>query len=317
MYDIGVDLGGTNIAAAVVDERGAILGRGHLPCPRGVETVADAMAEVVRQAVGNWGGSWEEISSIGVGSPGTIDPVRGMVELWTNLDFEHVPLVDMLSERLDGRRVLIENDANVAALGEYAAGAGMGAQSMLAITLGTGVGGGAILDGRLYTGFNYAGLEVGHMSIDCHGPVCTCGRRGCFETLASATALVRQARAAMADAPGSALWTLAGDLDGVNGKVVFDALAQGDETARKAVDRYVEYLACGVVNLINTFQPEVFCIGGGISLAGDAILKPLQAIVDREDYARNIPRRTRIVPAKLGNDAGIIGAAMLSKFRGA
>lgn len=315
MHWIGVDLGGTNIAAAVVAEDGAILGRGGLPCPRGVEAVADAMARAVRMAAEDWGGGLEHIDAVGVGSPGTIDPQRGMVELWSNLSFEHVPLAELLSQRLDGREVLLENDANVAALGEYAAGAGRGARSMVAITLGTGIGGGAVLDGKLYTGFNYAGMEVGHMSIAYDGPVCTCGRRGCFETLASATALVRQARSAMEEHRDSLLWRLAPTLEQVNGKVIFAALERGDAAARAVVDQYLNYLACGVVNLINVFQPEVLCIGGGISQAGDVILKPVQDILDREDYARNIPRRTRVTRAVLGNDAGLIGAAMLPGMR--
>jgi len=315
MYHIGVDLGGTNIAAAVVEESGAIVGRGSLPCPRGAEAVADAMARAVCLAVEDWGGGMEQTGAVGVGSPGTIDPRRGMVELWSNLDFEHVPLAQMLSQRLDGREVLLENDANVAALGEYAAGAGRGARSMVAITLGTGVGGGAVLDGKLYTGSNYAGLEVGHMSIAHDGPVCTCGRRGCFETLASATALVRQACAAMEEHRDSLLWELAPTPEQVNGKVVFAALERGDAAAGAVVDQYLKYLACGVVNLVNIFQPEVLCIGGGISQAGDVILKPVQEILDREDYARNIPRRTRLTRAVLGNDAGLIGAAMLPDMR--
>ena len=180
MKYLGIDLGGINIAAAVVDEEGNILSRGKVSTPRGAEAVAAAMAEAARQAVENAGLTLEEIESVGVGSPGTIDPERGVVELWSNLDFHHVPLASMVAERL-GRPVLLENDANAAALGEYAAGAGRGCSSMVAITLGTGVGGGAVLDGKLYTGFNYAGMEVGHFVIEYGGRLCTCGRRaaGC------------------------------------------------------------------------------------------------------------------------------------------
>ncbi len=315
MKYLGIDLGGINIAAAVVDEEGNILSRGKVSTPRGAEPVAAAMAEAARQAVENAGLTLEEIESVGVGSPGTIDPERGVVELWSNLDFHHVPLASMVAERL-GRPVLLENDANAAALGEYAAGAGRGCSSMVAITLGTGVGGGAVLDGKLYTGFNYAGMEVGHFVIEYGGRLCTCGRRGCFETYASATAIIRQARQRMEGNRESLLWRMAGGSpEGVEARIVFEAAAQNDLLAKELVEEYEEYLACGIVNLINIFQPEVFCVGGGVAGAGAALMDPVRAILDREDYARNSVRRTRFTLAQLGNDAGIIGAALLKNFR--
>ena len=316
MYYLGIDLGGINIAAAVVTEEGEILARGKVSTPRsGAEAVAAAMAEAARQAVENAHLSMENIESVGIGSPGTIDPENGIVEYWSNLDFHHVPLVSMVSERL-GRPVLIENDANAAALGEYAAGAGKGSKSMIAITLGTGVGGGAVLDGKLYTGFNYAGLEVGHIVIEYNGRLCTCGRRGCFETYASATAIIKRARERMEGNRESLLWKLCdGNPDKVEARTVFDAAGQNDLLARELVEEYESYLACGVTNLINTFQPEIFCVGGGVAGAGETLLAPVREILDREDYARHNQRRTRLMLAQLGNDAGIIGAAMLKKFR--
>ena len=209
----------------------------------------------------------------------------------------------------------MENDANCAALGEYIAGAGRGSRSMVVITLGTGVGGGAVLNGKLYTGFNYAGMEVGHFVIEHGGRPCTCGRMGCFEAYCSATALIHQARLAMEREPGTLLWKLAGSPDKVDGKMIFEALAQNDETAIELVRQFTDYLGCGVTSLVNIFQPEVFCIGGGISNAGEALLGPVRAILDREDYARHNAARTRLQRAELGNDAGIIGAALLQKFR--
>lgn len=315
MYHLGIDLGGINIAAAVVSEKGEILSRGKLPTPRGAEAVAAAMAEAARQAVAAAHLSLEEIPFVGVGSPGTIDPEEGMVEYWSNLDFRHVPLVHMLQTHL-GRPVLLENDANAAALGEYVAGAGKGSRSMVAITLGTGVGGGVVLDGKLYTGFNYAGMEVGHIVIEYNGRLCTCGRRGCFETYASATAIIKRARESMEGAKESLLWTLCGgDPLKVEARTVFDAAERGDALARELVGEYEGYLACGVTNLVNIFQPEVFCVGGGVAGAGEKLLGPVRAILEREDYARDSRQRTRLVPAMLGNDAGIIGAAFLAKFR--
>lgn len=315
MNYLGIDLGGINVAAAVVNEEGAILSRGRLATPRGAEAVAAAMADAARQAVDAACLTMNDIASVGIGSPGTIDPEAGVVEYWSNLDFHHVPLVDMLSARL-GRPVCIENDANAAALGEYAAGAGRGCASMVAITLGTGVGGGAILDGKLYTGFNYAGLEVGHFVIEYDGRLCTCGRRGCFETYASATALIKRTRERMEGMRDSLLWRLVdGDLEKIEGRTAFDAAAQGDLLAKELVEEYQSYLACGITSLINVFQPEVFCVGGGVAGAGETLLGPVRTIVDREDYARDSKHRTRLTLAQLGNDAGIIGAALLPLFR--
>ncbi|MEG2119456.1 MAG: ROK family glucokinase [Pseudoflavonifractor sp.] len=315
MKYLGIDLGGINVAAAVVDERGTILASSKRATPRGAEAVADAMAQTGRQAAERAGCALEDLACVGIGSPGTIDPVAGVVEYWSNLDFRHVPLAAMLTERL-GRPVLLENDANAAALGEYAAGAGRGSASMVAITLGTGVGGGAILGGKLYTGFNYAGMEVGHFVIEHNGRLCTCGRRGCFETYASATALIHRTRARMEENRESLIWTLVeGDPRRVEGRTAFDAAAQGDLLARELVEEYRSYLACGITSLINIFQPEVFCVGGGVAGAGETLLAPVREILAREDYARNSPRRTKLVLAQLGNDAGIIGAALLPLFR--
>lgn len=315
MRYLGIDLGGINVAAAVVNEEGSILSRGCLPTPRGAEAVAAAMAEAARRAVEGSDCSMGEIVSVGIGAPGSIDPVNGMVEYWSNLDFQHVPLVDMVSERLC-RPVLIENDANAAALGEFVAGAGKGTSSMVAITLGTGVGGGAVLDGKLYAGFNHAGMEAGHFVIEYNGRLCSCGRRGCFETYASATAITKRARERMEGNHESLLWKLCnGSAEKIEARTVFHAAGQGDLLAQELVEEYQSYLACGIVNLVNLFQPEVFCVGGGVSGAGETLLAPVRASLNREDYARDSQQRTKLTLAQLGNDAGIIGAALLSTFR--
>ena len=314
MNYLGIDLGGTNVAAAVVDREGTILGRASLPTPRGAEAVADQMAAASLAAAEAAGLTLEGVASVGIGSPGAIDPTAGVVKFWSNLDFEDVPLGEMMAARL-GKEIWLENDANAAALGEYVAGAGKGSRSLVLITLGTGVGGGAVLDGRLYTGFNHAGLEVGHMVIQHGGRPCTCGRLGCFEAYCSATALIRRTRQVMEGEKGSLLWQLAGDLEHVNGRTPFDAAARGDAAGGKLIDEYIEYLACGVASLVNIFQPEVLCVGGGPSAQGETLLAPVRYILDREDYARNNVRRTRLMGAALGNDAGIIGAALLPLFR--
>ena len=315
MHYLGIDLGGTNVAAAVVDKDGTILGKASLPTPRtGAEDVADQMAAAARAAAEQAGVGLEQVESVGIGSPGTIEPEHGLIRFWSNLDFENVPLGELVEARLH-KKIYLENDANAAALGEYAAGAGKGSQSMVAITLGTGVGGGAVLNGKLYTGFNYAGMEVGHFVIEHNGRPCTCGRKGCFEAYCSATALIKRTREVMEANPDSLLWQLAGSLNGVNGRTPFDAAAQGDAAAGMVIDEYVDYLGCGVASLVNILQPEVFCIGGGPSAQGETLMAPVRYILNREDYARNSVHRTRLVRAALGNDAGIIGAALLPLFR--
>ena len=308
MY-LGIDLGGINVAAGLVSDTGEVVSHRSVPTPRTPNAVADAIADHVKNLLSKTGGT---VEYIGLGAPGTIDPDTGVVEYWSNLDFHHVPLASMITERT-GLPVRMENDAGCAALGEYSAGAGKGSSSMVVITLGTGIGGGAVLDGRLYTGLNHAGLEVGHLVVEHKGRQCTCGRRGCFETYCSATALIRETRKAMDSALDSLLWTLAGSKEKINGKLIFEAYGRGDAAATAAVEEFLEYLGDGVSSLVNIFQPEVFAIGGGLAGAGEAILDPVRRILNHEDYARESSKRTKLVKAKLGNDAGIIGAAMLGR----
>ena len=322
MYYLGIDLGGTNIAAAAVDEEGTILGRSSIPTPRdgaAPALVAAAMAQAVVQAVDNASLDLGNAASIGIGSPGTIDPVSGVVRFWSNLNFQDVPLSDLVRRNMAvDLPIYLENDANAAALGEYASGAGKGSVSMVAITLGTGIGGGAVFNGKLYTGFNYAGMEVGHFVIEKGGRPCTCGRQGCFETYCSATALIRQARRAMEKAPDSLLWQLcAGDPERVNGRLIFDARDAGDPCAAAVVERYLDYVAAGAANLVNLLEPDALIIGGGISAQGEKILEPIRRRVRELAYIPAMADRCRIAAAQLGNDAGIIGAAFLGRQYGA
>lgn len=314
-YYIGIDLGGTNVAAGMVQEDGVLLGKASVPCPRGGEAVADAIARAARMAAEAAEVDLKGAKGVGLASPGSIDPERGEVGHAFNLGLDHVPLADMVSQRLWGLPTLLENDANAAALGEYIAGAGRGKDSLVAVTLGTGVGSGAVLGGKLYTGFNYAGMEAGHTVIHRGGRECTCGRRGCWETYSSATGLIRSTREAMEAHPGSKLWQFAPTLEEVNGKTPFDAAQVGDETAQAVVDEYIEDLACGLANLINILQPEVVCLGGGVSKQGEALLAPLRVVLNREEFTRDAPRRCQVLEAQLGNDAGIIGGALVGMYR--
>ena len=316
MYYLGVDLGGTNIACAVVTQEGEILGKSSIPTslPEKPEVIAERIVDCCRLAVEASGVGLEDIASVGIGTPGIANSQTGIVEYSCNLGFQNTPLAQMVSHPL-GKPVYLENDANAAALGEYAAGSGRGCHSLVAITLGTGIGGGVVMGGRLLTGFNFAGGEIGHFVMRHDGEPCSCGRRGCFEAYCSATALIRQTRRAMERTPESLMWQEAPSLDDVNGRTAFDAMRLDDPAAKAVVDQYIAYLADGLTSIVNIFQPEILCVGGGICNEGETLLAPVREIFDREDYARDSQRRTSIVRATLGNDAGIIGAALLPLYR--
>ncbi|MCI9115203.1 ROK family glucokinase [Acutalibacter sp. JLR.KK004] len=317
MYYLGIDLGGTNIAVGIVDEENKIIARANSKTQtENAEQVADAMAETARKALESAGLTLADVPWIGVGSPGTINKSTGIIEFANNLPFKNTPMQEMLSQRLEGKQVLMENDANAAAFGEYMAGALKGSDNAIAITLGTGVGGGIIINHKIYSGSNFAGAELGHTVIVVDGRPCTCGRHGCWETYASATGLIKTTKEHMADAPkDSPLWTLAdGSMDNVNGRTAFDAMRQGDPVGKEIVDEYIHYFSVGLIDMINIFQPDILCVGGGISNEGETLLAPVREYVEKEQYAMNSTKKTTICRAKLGNDAGIIGAALLGKM---
>ncbi|MBQ7038411.1 MAG: ROK family protein [Clostridia bacterium] len=315
MVTIGIDLGGTNIVAGVVDKEYRILA--HAKCKtkaqRPATEILDDMARVSREAVEKAGLTMDDVEYVGIGAPGTCNAETGQVEYANNLPFNNVPLKNMMHERL-GKPIYLENDANAAAWGEVKAGAAKGAASCVCVTLGTGVGGGIVIDGKIYTGFNYAGAEIGHTVIVKDGAPCTCGRKGCWEAYASATALVEQTRAAMKEHPDSIMWELAGSLERANGLTAFDAMRAGDAAGKAVVDAYIDYVAAGVINMINIFQPEVICIGGGVSKEGETLLAPMREKIERERYSRYSARQSKLCVATLGNDAGVIGAACLGEM---
>lgn len=315
MYYLGIDLGGTNIATAVVDENYSIIGRGKVKtrAPRPAAEIAADMYAAAVMAVEAAGISMDDIASVGVGTPGTINQDTGVVEFSNNLGFHNEPLVAMLEEHF-GRRVYMENDANAAAYGEFLAGAGKGTNNFIAITLGTGVGSGIIIDGKILSGMNFAGGELGHTVMMNNGEACTCGRKGCWEAYASATALINQTKKAMEGNKETKMWEIAGSLDKVNGVTAFDAMRAGDALGTEVVRRYIEYVACGLTNVINIFQPEMICIGGGISAEKENLLAPIREYVEGNRYSRYSDKQTAIKVAELGNDAGIIGAALLYKL---
>lgn len=315
MYRIGIDLGGTNIVAGVVDDQYNIIATAKCKTnlPRPAEEIIADMARMAREAAANAHLSMDDISMVGVGCPGTCNGDTGIVEYSNNLRFEQVPLKAILSDMLQ-KPVFVDNDANAAALGEYVAGAAKGVSSAVCVTLGTGVGGGVILDGKVYRGFNFAGAELGHSVIVVNGEECTCGRHGCWEAYASATALIRQTRQAMEQHPESIMWKLSDNGQKVSGRTAFDAMRAGDPVGKRVVDTYIYYVACGLVNMINIFQPDVLCIGGGICNEGDTLILPLKAHIEAERYSKYAKKQTRLCVASLGNQAGIIGAAALGEY---
>lgn len=317
MYYLGIDLGGTNIVAGVVDEKGSIIVKASCKTsvPRTMEAICDDMTAVALKALESADMKKSDIKYVGIGAPGAVNSDTGIIEFANNFGFHNWEIVRMMEERL-GIKVYVENDANAAAYGEYQVGAAKDANDAVVITLGTGVGGGIIVDGMIYSGSNYAGAEVGHTVIQHNGRLCTCGRRGCWEAYSSATGLINMTKEAIAiqQAPNYLLYKLVdGDPNKVTGKTAFDAAKQGCPLAQEVVKMYIDYLGCGLVNIINVFQPEILCIGGGISREGDYILAPLQKIIERDRYTKHNDNQTKLCIAELGNDAGVIGAAFLGK----
>ena len=316
MYHIGIDLGGTNIAVGVTDDDFNIIGRGRKRTPVGAESdeIISEMAAAAKMAVENAGLQMSDIADVGIAAPGTINSETGYIEYSNNIKFKNYPAVQKLKELLGADKCYIANDANAAAYGELLAGAGKGCKDFVAVTLGTGVGSGIILDGKILTGSNFAGGEIGHSYIIAGGEKCSCGNCGCWEAYASASALKRQTAEAMMAHPESVMWKIAGSLEGVDGRTAFDAMRKNDEAGKEVVDNYIRYVSIGIVNVINIFQPEFVCIGGGICNEKETLLAPIREFVDAHDYNRNPKVRTKICTAILGNDAGIIGAAGLFKL---
>lgn len=317
MNYIGVDLGGTNIKVAVVDDTCGILAEADRPTalPRQGEEVCDDMVLTMQEALQKAGLTFGDIAGLGVGCPGTIDDEAGLVRYSNNLGWRHFNMRAYLQAKT-GLVAAMGNDANLAALGEVYAGSAKGAQSAVIITLGTGVGGGVVLGGKILTGYTGAASELGHMVIKDGGWLCTCGRLGCFESYASATGLIRLTREAIEENPESAMAHLAAQRGVVNGLTAFDAMRQDCPAGKAVVEEYIHYLAVGVANTINIFYPEVISLSGGISKEGETLLAPLR----EQTYAMvfggmHEGKQTRLEVCTLGHRAGLIGAAMLAHQR--
>ncbi len=315
MYYIGIDLGGTNIACGLVTVSGELILKKSCPTGAGrpAEEIMADMAALIDSVLDEAEIKREKIAFCGIASPGIANSDTGCIEYSCNLpSFLGFPIVEDLKQRTGFPRVGLENDANCAAKGEAEAGAAKGCASSVLITLGTGVGGGVILNGEIYRGFNFAGAELGHIVMDRNGPVCSCGRKGCWEMYSSATALCRMTWEAIEQNPDSLMAKMVvGKRENVSGRTAFDAMRAGDQAAQEVVEKFAEGLACGITNIVNIFQPEILTVGGGISAEGETLLAPVRAILEKEQYSRVCQKKTVLKKAELGNDAGIIGAALL------
>lgn len=317
MYRIGIDLGGTNIAAAVVGNDYKIVKKMSVStgADRGADKIMDDMAELCRNVCRETGITLSDVESIGIASPGVANHDDGVIEYACNLPFRQFPICKELGDRLGFSNIHVENDANAAAWGEAVAGAARGTKNSVMITLGTGVGGGVIIDGKVYSGFNYAGAELGHIVIQVGGRQCGCGRRGCWEAYSSATGLINMTREKLDECARSERVTVLPSLvekyGKVNGRVAFEGMRMGDEASNEIVYEYLKYLESGLASIINIFQPEVLSIGGGISGEGDALIEKILPTVRGEQYGIGFTSLTKVCIAELGNDAGIIGAAAL------
>lgn len=313
VHYIGVDLGGTNIGVGVVSESGEIILQKSAPT-LAERTSGEIIKDITRlclEIASEAGIGFGDIASVGIGSPGVINPEEGTVVYSNNLNFRNVKICEDIEKELHVP-VFVDNDANCAALGESVAGAAKGSKVSITITLGTGIGSGIIIDGKIYSGPFFGAGEFGHHAIIMDGELCTCGRKGCWESYASATGLIRDGKAAAHKNPDSKIMALVnGDISKVTGKVIFDAKDAGDETATAVVAQYIKYLAAGIGNVVNIFQPEIIAITGGISAQGDKLLIPLTELVKKLVFGGEL--KTKIVISTLGNNAGIIGAAMLNR----
>ncbi len=317
MNYIGIDLGGTNIAVGIINEKYEMLAKGSVPtdaCRDGKEIIKD-MADLCTKLVGEAGLTYDDIEYAGIAAPGSVDPINGVVGYANNLPFHNFAIADILKSYIPIKKVYLENDANAAALGEAVAGAARGVKHAVMITLGTGVGGGIIIDGKIYSGFNYKGGELGHIVIQHGGRPCSCGRLGCWEAYSSATGLINMTREKIEECNKAGKATLMDSQvasDGkISGKTAFACMKKGDVCAKEVVDEYISYLACGLTNIINIFQPEVLVIGGGICNEKEDLTNPLNEIINGSTYGGNSGKATVLKIAELGNDAGIIGAAVL------
>ena len=315
MYRIGIDLGGTNIAVGLVNEFCRIVTKKSTPtlAKRESDDITADIARLCLEVCAEAKTPITEIESIGIATPGIANLDNGCVEYSCNLPFRRYPIVKKLASMLDVEesKIKIANDANAAAYGEAVAGAARGSSNSIMVTLGTGVGGGIIINGKIFTGYNHAAGEIGHIVIDAGGAQCGCGRKGCWEAYSSATALIRMTKEKIAECESQGRYTVMSKAERISGRTACDAMRAGDEAAKEVYDEYVRYLAAGITNMVNIFQPEIISLGGGVSNEGQSLIDALAPIVHKEQYGSGFLQLVKLRIAELGNDAGMIGAAMM------
>lgn len=306
---IGIDLGGMSAKAALL-AGDQLKGKSRVETSASdtAERTALALAELALQTAEKANKSMDDVQAIGIGSPGVVDSANGVIVSWTNFGWKNVQLASLV-EKYTGKKTFVLNDANAAALGEARYGASKRFSDSVLLTLGTGIGSGIILGGKLFEGFRSAGSEIGHVVINQNGELCSCGRRGCFERYASARALIRLTQEAMRAEPQSLLWQFAPTVEQVDGRTVFLAVKQGDAAAQRALDAYIVNLGEGIANIVNVFRPQAIVLGGGISAEGETLLAPLRKYVYPRIYVSVDYAPLEICCASLGNDAGLYGAA--------
>ena len=314
MYRMGIDLGGTNIKAGIVDKNGKIVKSMSTKTKKGVDAIIiiKDMIDLVNKLISSFGISINDVLHIGIGVPGIANNETGVVVKAVNISFSDVRIREEMQKYFDVP-IYIANDANCAALAESLFGEAKGVKNSITITIGTGIGGGIIINNEIYEGSNFAGGELGHISLIMDGKPGGCGRKGCFEAYASATALKNQAMEVVSKNKNTTIYNkVSGDINRVEARVVFECAKRNDKVAEEIVDNYIKYLTEGIITLINIFQPDVIAIGGGVSNAGDYFLNKVRKVIkNSNEMAKELEKRTVIKLAKLGNDAGIIGSAFL------
>ena len=314
-YRIGVDIGGTKISGAIIENEKYIVEKATLKTnlPKTIVEIEKDIEKLIEYILKESNIKIDEVKSVGMGFPGIVDFSKQTIKNSCNFGWENVKIPNFLGKKL-GKSVFIENDANAAVIGEYVYNDLHNVKNMILITLGTGIGAGIILNGQLYRGFNFSAGEVGHMIIKKGGRQCSCGNRGCFEKYASKAGIVHSAFKVIDKNEDSLLYRYLKEKGSLTVKMIFKAAKQGDKGALQAINLFIEDLSIGVSNIINIFQPEIFVIGGGISLGGDFFIDRLKELVKELDYAKNLDKRCDIMISKIGNDAGLIGAANIDKF---
>ena len=311
MIAIGIDIGGMSIKGAAVDSNGRVYDTFSMPFVKGEpgEITIHKLADIVKEYIAS-NKLEKKIAGIGIGCPGTLDVKNCVVNYSNNLGWNNLHIADIMHEVLP-YPIRLTNDANAASLGEAKYGAGKSYETIIMLTLGTGVGGGIIINGKLFEGNEGKGGELGHVVVQVDGEQCSCGRKGCLEAYASATALIRETKKAMLSNKRSLMWKISPEIELVGGKVVFEGTANGDKSAIEVLNNYIKYLGEGILNYCNIFRPNVVVLSGGIANAGAALFDPLNEYIKARDYGYKATPAVKVVPAELGYDSGKIGAAAL------